>query len=289
MQFSETTNRILNYSGAALCILGVLFVTQRFFTYADQVNFSHIHHGTWLGLITVSFIYGISNLCLSVSWRKLLCHLRVDINRKLAIQLYGISLLAKYVPGNVAQFAGRQALGMAAGLPAGSLAKTILLELGLIIIIGITFSPLILPTLLPKFPTSLACVIFGLLVVTVLLILKYRLNRHIASAGLWLLIFLTISGGVFISIFFLVAQNDSSIPPLSVLCGVYIVAWLAGLITPGSPAGIGIREAALIFLLGSLVAQADLLLAVLLSRGVTLTGDLIFFFASLLLKFLKAQ
>ncbi|MCY1448795.1 hypothetical protein D9M71_654970 [compost metagenome] len=52
--------------------------------------------------------------------------------------------------------------------------------------------------------------------------------------------------------------------------------------TPGAPAGVGIRELALLLLLGNSVAEADLMLAILLGRIVTIVGDL-FFFASVLL------
>ncbi|MCY1546547.1 hypothetical protein D3C76_1583580 [compost metagenome] len=44
----------------------------------------------------------------------------------------------------------------------------------------------------------------------------------------------------------------------------------------------GIRELALLLLLGNSVAEADLMLAILLGRIVTIVGDL-FFFASVLL------
>jgi hypothetical protein len=51
------------------------------------------------------------------------------------------------------------------------------------------------------------------------------------------------------------------------------VAWLAGLLTPGAPAGVGVREIMLLFLLGTVVGRADLLLAAVLSRVITVTGD----------------
>lgn len=61
------------------------------------------------------------------------------------------------------------------------------------------------------------------------------------------------------------------------LSGVYVLAWLAGLVTPGAPAGVGVRELVLLFLLKGIVAEADLLLAVVLGRVVTVVGDFGFF------------
>jgi uncharacterized membrane protein YbhN (UPF0104 family) len=69
-----------------------------------------------------------------------------------------------------------------------------------------------------------------------------------------------------------------------VLCSAYVVAWLIGLVTPGAPAGVGVRELILVFLLQGLVGESELLLTVVLGRVVTVTGDFLFFLVSWLLK-----
>jgi uncharacterized membrane protein YbhN (UPF0104 family) len=67
------------------------------------------------------------------------------------------------------------------------------------------------------------------------------------------------------------------------VCGAYVVAWLIGLITPGAPAGVGVRELVLLFLLKDTITEAELVLVVLLGRTVTVTGDLLaFVFATLM-------
>ncbi|MDB4543032.1 hypothetical protein N9241_02195, partial [bacterium] len=50
-----------------------------------------------------------------------------------------------------------------------------------------------------------------------------------------------------------------------------------GLITPGAPAGVGVRELVLITCLGGMAADEDVLSAVILSRLVTVLGDVLFF------------
>lgn len=56
-----------------------------------------------------------------------------------------------------------------------------------------------------------------------------------------------------------------------------MIAWLAGLVTFGSPAGIGVREVVLLFLLGPMVVESDLLVIIILNRIITVIGDGIFF------------
>jgi uncharacterized membrane protein YbhN (UPF0104 family) len=56
-----------------------------------------------------------------------------------------------------------------------------------------------------------------------------------------------------------------------------VLAWLLGLITPGAPAGVGVRELVLLGLLSSFVPQSTILLATVVGRLVTIGGDLLFF------------
>ena len=65
--------------------------------------------------------------------------------------------------------------------------------------------------------------------------------------------------------------------------GAFVLAWLIGLVTPGAPAGGGIREAVLLFLLGHRYAPGDLLLAIVLGRSVNIVGDVGYFLLASLL------
>ena len=66
------------------------------------------------------------------------------------------------------------------------------------------------------------------------------------------------------------------------VCGAYVIAWLAGLVTPGAPAGIGVREIVMYALLHTLISQSDLLTAIVLARIVTVAGDLLFYLLALI-------
>jgi hypothetical protein len=94
-----------------------------------------------------------------------------------------------------------------------------------------------------------------------------------------------VSGGIFSLIFF--TLNDSLTPTLETFLQTscyFIIAWLIGFATPGSPAGLGVREAVLITLLDSPSIEDTLLVAVLISRIVTVLGDMLFFAISSLFR-----
>jgi hypothetical protein len=123
------------------------------------------------------------------------------------------------------------------------------------------------------------------MVSTMMLVIVNRQLSPLVSASLfWQIIFLTISGTVFTFIVSAVVPSTDIYSVFSTFCSAYIIAWLAGLVTPGAPAGVGVRELVLLFLLGGQVAEADLLLAVILGRTVTVVGDLMFFCAAYAMK-----
>ena len=103
----------------------------------------------------------------------------------------------------------------------------------------------------------------------------------VAHAFGWYVSFLAISGSLFVGLIELLGENpmNGGVPGLP-LAGAYVLAWLIGLVTPGAPAGLGVREMVLLFLLKGFVSESDLILAVLVGRMVTVVGDGMYFIVS---------
>jgi uncharacterized membrane protein YbhN (UPF0104 family) len=62
--------------------------------------------------------------------------------------------------------------------------------------------------------------------------------------------------------------------PLGLFAAMFLAAWLVGFVVPVAPGGIGVREAALLALAGSLVGPATLMACVLVLRIASILGDL---------------
>jgi uncharacterized membrane protein YbhN (UPF0104 family) len=227
---------------------------------------------------------------LAFAWKDLLGHFDESIDSCLAISIYGESQLAKYVPGNVFHFFGRQALGLEAGLSAWSLAKSAVWEIGLLIVAGSTFFTIVLPNFYLGLPVNLALVLFAAVVLTITSIF-YRWSSHlIARVLIWYMAFFIMSGLVFLTLLFLIVpENTMSGSSLIIFSGSYVVAWLFGFVTPGAPAGIGVREVVLLALLGAFVSEVDLLTAIIFARIVTVAGDILYFLFALVLKLRVAK
>jgi len=278
----EFVKRSLNLAGSILGAFGVVFVAIKLVEYGDQIEFSKLGAGTLLALFSLALAYGAANLMLAFAWRDLLNHLGVSTDVRWALRTYGISQLAKYVPGNIFHLAGRQAIGVAIGLPAWPLAKSALWELGIISITGSLFALLVLPFGVGKITGSLALFIFLISVLACAYVAYRWFNLWVARAMSVYAVFLALSGIVFTLVLYLVVPSGSAINSVVTgICGAYVVAWLAGLVTPGAPAGAGVRELVLFAILHTVVSEADLLAAIVLGRSVTVVGDVLFYMVAL--------
>jgi hypothetical protein len=275
--------RWLHLLGSLMAIGGVVFLVIRVSDYWKGVDPVLWNSENIAITAALSIFYGAGNLLLALAWIRLLLHWGAEINSQVCISVYGISQLAKYIPGNIFHLAGRQALGMGSGLQPGILAKSTFWELGLIAFSGSLFSILILPFFWPVI-SSLAGVMLWSVTVAICAVGFWLFQgRNLAFAFLYQVLFLIVSGLTFILLIYgLGAEVASGLPPLPVTLGAYIVAWLIGLVTPGAPAGVGIREMVLIFLLGHSTPEQILLPAVIFSRIVTVAGDVFFCLSTIL-------
>jgi glycosyltransferase 2 family protein len=272
--------RGLHYCGSALAIVGIVFVLLRLRDYGSEIDLARFGMLEWSAALGLAMIYGLANLTLAFAWWNLLGQLGAGTSRRCAVRIYGISQIARYVPGNIFQLAGRQALGMAAGLPASALAKSALWELGLIAVAGAIFGLLAAPLMWSDLTVSASTGAFCAIAVGAFLVLRRLLSPSVSVSLVWQIIFLATSGAVFMGALALVSPSAVSHLTFTPLCGAYVIAWLVGLVTPGAPAGLGVRELVLLFLIGGRVEQADLFLAIVLGRLVTVGGDFLFFAAA---------
>lgn len=265
-----------------LALSGTLFVVLKIAEHSAQIDFSKFNASTWFCLALLAGGYGASNALLARAWWYLLKFLELQMPWSRALKIYGVSQINKYIPGNVFHLAGRQALCMSAGMAARPLAKSALWELCMLAVLGLLYGVLATPLALPRMPAIAAAGLWASLLYCGYAVLRRLDAKPLARALGWQAAFLLISGAVFVAVLQL-NSHGSQVPysTLPVICGAYVLAWLAGLVTPGAPAGVGVREAVLLLLLGKWFAPADLLMAVVLGRAVTASGDLLFYLHAL--------
>ena len=252
-----------------------------------------------------SVAYGFIGILLSTSWHLLTtaCS-NEEISARTSYRVYARSQLAKYVPGNLVQMAGRHVLGHRAGASHAALMAASFYELagllsaaGIIVFLGVS----LFAVQTENIPMGL--VMLGVLSVAglagALAVLKgssrvrrmFALSldhpqafvRHLSvSFGLYSLFFLG-GGAIFFALMAAVADIPDW-PQVGTVVAAYALSWAVGFLTPGAPAGLGVREAVLVTGLDNILGSSTALIAALALRLVTVCGDLLFFTGSFLVR-----
>jgi glycosyltransferase 2 family protein len=247
-----------------------------------------------------ALLYGIAGFLLSSAWYQLLGAGSATASLRCHHAVYGRTQIAKYLPGNVFHLVGRQVMGRRLGYGHGRLAVASLLEAVLLTLIAALLGlPLVWLWLDQSVWWIAAFAVPALALVGLRWAARraptlrdlpdgasggssYAVSRLVRAAGLYALFFFVVA-----AVFWILAQSvrDPGAPSMDLVGSISVVAlaWLVGFVTPGSSAGIGVREAVLIAALeGTLGGPAGGLIALAL-RLVTVMGDLVFFSLALML------
>ncbi|MCY4507405.1 MAG: hypothetical protein OXG35_10670 [Acidobacteria bacterium] len=267
-------------AGTALAVLGIAWVAMRFRRYGDALGPAAVPGVVWACAAGLAIVYAGADALLALAWRALLHTQGTPAGRAWSLQTYGVSQLSKYVPGNVMHLASRQLLGASAGVPHATLAGSSLYELVGLASAGLLLSLLALPLIDGsrfRWVTPAAGATIVLLALALVRMASGPLTARVLG---YHLLFLLTASLTFATPLALLSPDAARTLPWAAACGAYAAAWLAGFLPPGAPAGLGVREAVLVLLLGGHAAEQDLLPAVVLSRVVTALGDTLFFGAA---------
>jgi glycosyltransferase 2 family protein len=280
---SSSLKRTVHWIGGGFTAISLGFIAVRLNTYRSAIDVSSLGWATGFSIALLALLYGSSNIMLALAWRQLLMHFKVFVSRRWAIWGYGVSQIARYMPGNIFHLVGRQAIGAAAGIPNWPLAKSTIWELGLIAFTGSLFGILIVPKIITTVSVLTSIVVFSIVITIAILVTRKFLSIYAAIAISWYTGFLFVSGFIFIGVVSQLSLSSlGNLKDWSILVGAYIVAWLIGLVTPGSPAGAGIRELVILLLLDSHLTESTLITAVLITRFITVVGDCLFYLVTVL-------
>lgn len=278
--------KCFSIAGSLLGAAGIYFVAAKLMRYGGGVDLKSFTISECLTLSSVAVAYGASSILLALGWFCVVKHLGGHITKRWAVWAYGVSQLAKYVPGNIFHIAGRQAVGVGAGLSHKVLIKSSVGELALISSATVIFIIPAMQRWVSVNPAVTVSIFTILSLTTYYGVYKFG-GKLLGHSFLCYSLFLFVSGNMFAVIFYTISSGETSFETMVLVFGGYNIAWLCGLVTPGAPAGIGVRELVLLFLLGPQADKPSLLLAIVVGRAVTVLGDMLFYFATLL--FMSAQ
>lgn len=283
--------------GLALGAAGAVFVGWQIWT-ARADLLAALASPRLIALICIAcVVYAASRFLIFAAWFNLL-H-AVSLSRlpvRSGLYIAAVNTLLKYLPGNVAQHAWRLVYLHQLGFdPATIIWSSVMSVIGLSIAAAMVAlgagGPLIWGMIgeVDAGYVWLAGLVVVFAAAVTALALRNRRGRTILArlAGLramkGLVIALSLQIGFFlmngVAVFALgQALTQGGALELAAVMAAFSGAWIAGFLTPGAPAGLGVREALMVFVLtqATPMTAGDAAVLALLARAVSLMGDAAF-------------
>jgi hypothetical protein len=248
-----------------------------------------------IGTIVLAFVAVVAGqVATALSWRAILTGLGSPLPMAVAGRVFLLAQLGKYLPGSLWPVLAQAELGRDHGVPRArsAVAAVAVLVVGLVVgaVVAVGFLALSATGALRTYWYILFVPVLGLVVLSPpvlgrLLTLAFKVTRRAPTDT-------TIgTGPLFTSAAWSLAQwlffgahawllarglgGDTSGRLFLLATGAYAVAWVVGFLIVFVPAGAGAREAALVLVLGPSIGSGNALALALVSRVLTIAGDLL--------------
>ncbi len=263
----------------------------------DYRDLAKIHvalHAGWLVLAVPCS--GVAGLALALGWRRLLAAWGATLGRAAAVRIWWRSQASRYLPTGAFAVASREVLAARAGVPRALGATSNVVELGILLAWGAVISGAALPSSVLPAPARVLVTAGGLVVLVlapwgmrlgsaIMARLAPRLAPRLAARvpalgaapgavyGACLCYGLSTVANT--AAFVLMAAGMLSVHPgeVPLLVGAVQGASIAGVLSV-APAGIGVREALLVVLLGPRFGAGDALAVAVAWRAWALAFEL---------------
>lgn len=297
----------ISFIGNFFMILSIAFIIQRII--ASKVEFRIFSTRILTGIILAGLVYTALVYCYAKLFGLMIeIFNEKSISKSNVIYIYCKTNLYKYLPGNIFHYIGRNQIAVEEGIDHLVLIYITFTEMVFLGIAGILTSVIFAGDFtfewIDKLNNKRVCFIFVLAGAMVLIVL-YRFNKTVKDtlnscvvqlrriktltaiklALAYFSIFI-INGFLFVLILMSIGdgmQGKLILP----LIGLNALSWLIGFLTPGAPAGLGIREAVMTAFLTGIINEKNVLMAVILYRVVTIFGDIMAFIFVSIMKGIK--
>ncbi|WP_136516111.1 hypothetical protein [Geomonas edaphica] len=299
-ELMRTRNKIINIAGALLSVCAFWFVGSKvFLNWSMITTWPRQQVPFWTVVFSAACVYASASFSLSFAWSLLLRFLgQTEVDFRLWHAIYARTQIAKYAPGNIFHFAGRHVWGKKAGISHSVLVGATVLEaLGLVSaacavsLIGFVSGSQIFGNARWYLLGLLTALFLPFITVTAVKYIRplqlpnvstrplTEILRPLFRAYSLYILFFAISGGILLWLVGLVGGTPD-IKMSGIVFSAYAASWIGGYVTPGSPAGLGVRESLVIIILNGIMAEPMALLVALALRCITITGDLLYFTTS---------
>ena len=290
--------RISRAVGLVLSLLALGYVAYQAALSANTLERDFLTWGFIAAILVASLIYSALGLVIALAWHVLVAGTgAAHLPLRDSLRVFGRSQVLKYLPTNILHYAGRHVAAHRMGISHKALIWASVAEGALVLaaaaLVTAVFARPLFATALEKLgaPNWMQLLV-PVAALVVLIAVSVRLLRRdgkvlgvvpmlkgsLAACALYVLFFL--ANGFLLGWLLIMLPTASALEQPWELAGIVALAWFAGFIVPGAPAGIGIREFVLTLGLDHAGLAGSAVMLAIAYRIVTLLGDLILALAS---------
>lgn len=300
--------KYVKYIGNIVTVLSIAFVIYALFKL--DIDFERLANMKSVIICIIGSLgVTLTVYILAYAWKNILDYLaESNTSYKEAAHVYGKANIGKYLPGNVMHYVERNLFATKIGLNQLELAISSVIEVIGIIVVALLVSVIcahkelvmaLKEYLNPVFIGIVAVV--GCIAIAAVIIICMKSKRVREMAGrlanikflfvflknmiLYAVVFI-ILGAILVLICGNILEINMNVSDCAMVITYYMLSWVVGFVVPGAPGGIGVREAVLVLLMGqaSIMSGSQILMAALVHRMLSIIGDIVGYFISLLLK-----
>jgi hypothetical protein len=292
MDKKKLLKKSLNLIGNAITLLAIYFVFKKLMT--SELDYSILlREKNILVIAVILLILSLIIITNCFPWKSLV---QLFSDKKIpwreSIQVYTKSNILKYIPGNVFQYVGRNQLALKMNLSHIQVATATMFDIALNVLAAVVLSIIYflkngINISLSSNTTKVMLFSFLLLCIVALFVaykfrsyfqkFKYLLTWNTVKTALVCLIYyiftMIIQSLLFMVLLLYILKVDLNADLFLQLFSAYTFSWLVGFLTPGAPAGIGIREAVMASATGGLINTGTITFAMIIFRVLTTLAD----------------
>jgi len=285
----KNLKQYIYFIGKSFGILGLLFV---FYKLSQEYTLSTFteQFTLILNFLPIFIILNFLSILIGTyAWHIMLLHYAKKSFPFLASYYYfSKTEIAKYLPGNIFHFVGRQVLASQIGITQSQMVKISLL-FSFLLLTGTVLTSTFFAFLSQEISINILT-LMGLSSIIVLIILVYLYPSFPIKRKMLMNIYLAISiafQGIMLGLIVMYQQHDLTISLFFQCVSIYTLSWLIGFVTPGASGGLGIREGTFIAIASYLevsISTEIIIFSVLLIRLINICVDIMLYLSTYILE-----
>jgi glycosyltransferase 2 family protein len=264
--------RRVRIAGQLLLLIGLVFVLLRLRTvwHDSHVTLDRIN---WPSLVGGGLVAAVAVAGAAFIWLEILRRLGETPQPRWA-GIYLQAQLGKYIPGSLWQYAGRAVGARTQAISVRTTAVSTAVELAAAVLAAAVLASLTGSVWLQA--VAALSVAGALLLCLRMTAADRTLTSAVRATAIAAVLYMLIWAALGVALWLTArALLELPVSEIGFYTGAFSIAWLAGLFAFFAPAGIGVREAALVGLLHTRIGTADAVLVAAVSRGMLTIVDIV--------------